>query len=61
MLALKHFRDKAKGVADLLNYAALIDEGVVLCKDGALLGGFFFRGPDTASATPKPGTISRRA
>jgi type IV secretion system protein VirB4 len=51
MLALKHFRDKAKGVADLLNYAALIDEGVVLCKDGALLGGFFFRGPDTASAT----------
>ena len=51
MLALKHFRDKAKGVADLLNYAALIDEGIVLCKDGALLGGFFFRGPDTASAT----------
>ena len=52
MLALKHFRDKAKGVADLLNFAALIDDGMIMCKDGSLLAGFFFRGPDTASATP---------
>ena len=34
MLALKQFRDKAKGVADLLNWAALIDEGIVIGKDG---------------------------
>ena len=35
-----------------LNWAALIDAGIVLGKDGALLGGWFFRGPDAASMTP---------
>lgn len=49
--ALKAFRDKAAGVADLLNWAALIEDGVIQCKDGTLLAGFFYRGPDTASAT----------
>ena len=52
MLNLKQFRDRAKGTADLLNYATLVDDGLVLCKDGSLLGGFLYRGPDTASATP---------
>ena len=41
MLSLKQFRDRAKGAADLYNYAALVDEGLVLCKDGSLLAGFF--------------------
>ena len=44
---------KAPGTADLLVYAALIDDGLVLCKDGSLLAGFFFRGPDQESATPE--------
>ncbi len=51
MLALKAFRDKAKGTADLLNFAALVDDGLVLGKDGSLLAGWFFRGPDSQSAT----------
>ncbi|EJD3148815.1 transporter [Salmonella enterica] len=51
MLALAPFRNKAAGLPDLLNYAALIDEGVVLGKDGSLMAGFFFRGDDAASAT----------
>ncbi|EGN2600652.1 transporter [Salmonella enterica] len=51
MLKLAPFRSKAAGLPDLLNYAALIDEGVVLGKDGSLLAGFFFRGDDSASAT----------
>ena len=51
MLALKQFRDRAKGVADLLNYASLIGDGLVLGKDGSLLAGFFYRGPDSASAS----------
>ena len=51
MLALKQFRDKARGVADLLNWAALIDEGIVIGKDASLLAGWFFRGPDVASLT----------
>ncbi len=52
MLNLKHFRDRAKGVSDLLNYAALIESGLILNKDGSLLAGFFFRGPDQESAGP---------
>jgi type IV secretion system protein VirB4 len=52
MLRLKQFRDRAKGTADLLNYAALIGDGLVLGKDGSLLAGFLYHGPDTASSTP---------
>lgn len=51
MLALAPFRSKAAGLPDLLNFAALVDEGIVLGKDGSLLAGFFFRGDDAASAT----------
>lgn len=51
MLNLKPFRDKAAALPDLLNWAALIDEGVVLGKDGSLLAGFFFRGDDEAVAS----------
>jgi type IV secretion/conjugal transfer VirB4 family ATPase len=51
MLALAPFRSKAAGLPDLLNYAALVDEGIILGKDGSLLAGFFFRGDDAASAT----------
>ncbi len=52
MMPLKQFRDRARGVCDLLNWAALIDEGIVIGKDGSLLAGWFFRGPDAASMTP---------
>ena len=51
MLALKTFRDKAAGVADLLNWSHLVDSGIVLCKDGSLLAGWFYRAPDIASST----------
>ena len=51
MLALKQFRSKTAGLPDLLNYAALIDEGIVIGKDGSLLAGFFFRGDDWAVMT----------
>ena len=51
MLALKQFRDKARGVADLLNWSHLTDSGIVMCKDGSLLAGWFYRAPDIASST----------
>ena len=35
---------------DLLNWAAEVADGVVLCKDGALLAGWHYRGPDLAAA-----------
>lgn len=51
MLALKPFRSKAKGLTDLLNYAAVVAPGVVQCKDGSFLAGFWYRGPDTISSS----------
>jgi len=51
MLALTPFRTKAAGLPDLLNYAALVDDGIVLGKDGSLLAGFFYYGDDVMSAS----------
>lgn len=51
MLPLREFRRKAAGLADLLNYGNLVAPGVVLCKDGMLLAGFVYAGPDIASRT----------
>ncbi|MBN8646421.1 MAG: transporter [Caulobacterales bacterium] len=53
MLAIKQFQETAKGMPDLLNWAALIDDGIVLGKDGSLMAGFYYRGSDLASATPE--------
>jgi type IV secretion system protein VirB4 len=52
MLGLKHYRDTAAGLPDLLNYAAMIDPGVLLNKDGSLTAGFFYRAQDISSSTP---------
>jgi type IV secretion system protein VirB4 len=51
VLALKTFRSRAAGLPDLLNWAALIGDGIVQGKDGSLLAGWFYRGPDIASST----------
>jgi type IV secretion system protein VirB4 len=51
VLALKPFRSRAAGLPDLLNWAALIGDGIVQGKDGSLLAGWFYRGPDIASST----------
>ena len=52
MLKLADYRSRAKGLPDLVPYAALIAPGVVLNKDGSFLGAWEVRGQDTASATP---------
>ena len=44
-------RSRAQGLADLLLYDSLIDDGVMLLQDGALMAAWSFRGPDMASAT----------
>ncbi|MDY0215037.1 MAG: conjugal transfer protein TrbE [Bacilli bacterium] len=51
MLNLKHYRDQAAGLPDLLNYAAMIEKGIMLNKDGSLTAGFFYRAQDISSAT----------
>ncbi|MCW5963968.1 MAG: conjugal transfer protein TrbE [Bryobacterales bacterium] len=44
-------RTRAQGLADLLLYDSLVDDGVMLLQDGALVAAFRYRGPDMASAT----------
>lgn len=48
---IAQYQTKEAGMPDLINYAALIDEGTVLCKDGSVLAGYRFRGDDAASAS----------
>ena len=50
MLKLKTYRDKPKGLGDLLNYAAMIDESTLLNKDGSLSTGYTYSTADLSSA-----------
>ncbi len=50
-LNMQEFRSTATATPDLLNFAALVADGVVQGKDGSLMMGFFYRGNDTASST----------
>ena len=45
-------RATARGLADLLNWGFMVDDGVILQKDGSLLSGWRYRGPDMNAATP---------
>ena len=52
MLNLAEYRSRPAGLADFLPWAALVEEGVVLNKDGSFQRTARFRGPDLDSATP---------
>jgi type IV secretion system protein TrbE len=49
---LREHRTDASGLADLLGWGFLVEDGVVLQKDGSLLAGFDYAGPDIGAATP---------
>ncbi|THK35156.1 VirB4 family type IV secretion/conjugal transfer ATPase [Ensifer sp. MPMI2T] len=51
MVALKRFRHSGPSFADLVPYAGLVDNGVMLLKDGSLMAGWYFAGPDSDSST----------
>ncbi len=51
MLNLKKYRKKEQGLADLLNYAAVIEDGIVLLKSGALMASWEYIGSDSATLT----------
>lgn len=51
MLRLNEFRQKARGLADVLNIALMPSDGVLQNKDGSLTAGWRYRGHDLASAT----------
>lgn len=51
MVALRAFRSTGPSFADLVPYAELVDNGILLLKDGSLMAGWYFAGPDSESAT----------
>jgi type IV secretion/conjugal transfer VirB4 family ATPase len=51
MLRLNEHRMRPHGLADLLLYDSLVDDGILLLQDGALLAAWSFRGPDMGSST----------
>lgn len=51
MAHLKHFRNTGASFADLVPYAGLVDNGTILLKDGSLMAGWYFAGPDSESST----------
>ncbi|SDW76813.1 hypothetical protein [Nitrosomonas oligotropha] len=50
-LRLDQHRSKEMGFADLLVYAAVVEDGVIVGKNGALMAAWIFCGDDTASST----------
>ncbi len=50
-MKLFEHRRYPKGLPDLLMYAAVVDDGVLLLQDGTLVASWSYRGPDMAAAT----------
>lgn len=50
-LKLKKHRSKDAGLADLLNYAAMVDDGVIVGKNGSFMAAWLYKGDDNASST----------
>ena len=49
----KKHRETVAGVCDLLNYAAVVDDGVIVGKSGTLMAAWVYKGDDNASSTEK--------
>lgn len=50
-IKLNRHRSKNAGVSDLLNYAAVVDDGVIVGKNGSFLAAWLYKGDDNASST----------
>ena len=50
-LELKKHRSKEAGFADLLNYAAMVDDGIIVGKNGSFMASWLYQGEDNASST----------
>jgi type IV secretion system protein TrbE len=57
---LREHRREPAGLADLLGWGFLVGDGVIMQKDGSLLAGFQYTGPDvTAATTAELNVLSR--
>ena len=52
MFSLREYRQPTHRLPDLLPWAALVDQGTILQKDGLLQKTLAFRGPNLASSSP---------
>jgi len=50
MLPVKEFTEGPAGFPSLINFFEFVDEGVIFNRDGSLLGGFYYCGPDMDSS-----------
>lgn len=50
-IKLTRHRSKQAGVSDLLNYAAVVDDGVIVGKNGSFLAAWLYKGDDNSSST----------
>lgn len=53
MQSLKAHRSTQKSFSDLLNYAAVIEDGIILNKDGSLMAAWYYRGQDLATVSDR--------
>jgi len=53
MRKVSQFRKKDPGFVDLLNYAAVVDDGIVALKSGGFLAAWSYRGADLASSSAR--------
>lgn len=51
--SFREHRSEPSGIADLLLWGFMVDDGTVLQKDGSFLAGWQYRGPDLNAATPE--------
>jgi type IV secretion/conjugal transfer VirB4 family ATPase len=52
-LRLKKHRHREAGLMDLLNYAAVVEDGIIVNKNGSLMMAWLYRGEDNASSTER--------
>ncbi|MDG6882808.1 Type IV secretion system protein virB4 [Phocoenobacter uteri] len=50
-IKLSKYRHKDEGFVDLLNYSAMVDDGIIINKNGSFMAAWEYRGIDSASAT----------
>jgi len=50
-MELKRHRSSGAGFADLLNHAAMVDDGVIVGKNGSFMAAWLYEGEDNASST----------
>ena len=60
-VTVKKHRSQDAGLSDLLIYAAMVEDGVIVGKNGSLLAAWIYRGDDQASSTePQREAVSFR-